>query len=1402
MPKLPSNNNITAFGSQPEQPNEGVAANLGPLAVVGIGGASFAALGFTPWGKERLWDKYLQGIKAVETGSPKAILSTFRVSEFLSPLENWSELSVSAQEMRTGGIYSDFLRTSLRSQIESVEMTRAGSVFGKIKSGDQLIGMGLQIEAGSQRGTALADYYARVAGVQLGAKDSLNDAILRSKWQTGGLPEQGISFHEWLASFEPHERRKRIILGAPIRDRIKILGKEIPLSKAVQEPFAKAEVLSKFLRARAASTAGRLNTLLTNPLEIPVLEKVLSKIPVVRSMAIKPGTNTEILGRYAKKALLATAAWKGIEYADYLRANDSPMAPVVTTVGGALTGAALFKRPGMKFSKGGLLAGAAVGLYTGLAPRFDEGILYGLSSLFTDTKVTASAISEVTGLTESLKEQEEITPGFVSGSTALAFGTIGGLTVGFGDYGHYVAKSLSERAKTKQPLSQILEGLREVRTKEFPAKFQQSLLGRITKKLPGGKYLSKIKSPAMLGFMGGLAAWQGIASGLSLLSGNVMAAIPGIGLLGTTETPEELQAVYSGEQEVAIRKGRWWEMGRSTAYEGGRIEYFRPHTMARLKSRAYQKGVYGSEEERWEHDPWLNPLKALFGSDDWKYHYEQKYQQERPAPLTGTYGEEIPFIGPLIAATFGKLIKPRKLVRPEEWALGGGEYAHRSDVRGETEPAYELGGLGPGAPVSPESPSQLLNELEYRRREAVGLVGFVEGAFTKAAIGREEILPNLQTLGTMGKETGAEYWFWKHLNVGGAALTSEAVRRFIPHTRNYLDTYNPLQNRLASWLPKNDFLDSHYGNPFDKIKEAEIRLPGTGYAALHPELEGVSPEDYPLAHRVKILGDVGMWSKEYRNALTSAKRNIGQFSSEEIAMIEETERQVQEKKKRRTFQDYKFSSDMLEEQQVTVREVLGPGKFLTEEYGDMAVKVQGMGAIKHSGNALAFAQDMLEGQKVSLYASALEERRFQATAAGPQMKAVPIVKGQDFGSLMAEAGLAESEKLEDEFAQLRYSSAEQLAGKAGEYLTHGLDNPFEYLTPLSPVAKLIRHRSPIEEYIGSEAIGTSNAFWDRPFENFLEPAKNMALYQLGATDIPEVTQERRDTQEYFDMLKWVKSSRLERKARMEGDGQAAVKYQREKSRTVFGTDVFDNSVNIIRSLPRRERDFFSDFVEAKSQEDRAQILSLVPENEQRIYVSQWMKQAESAALAKKQAKIATEEDDKTISLVAQMRKSEGFAFDQGLEEQWYAETNGQIPFDEWMRERQAEEYFLTHSLPGADWLGFNPAVDLEDVKLKYVEMQGKDYHDFDLWEQRKRALARKPYINQELIEEMQANVGANPSVQVYENAVALGKIYGDKRPQVTMSKIDANFGENSYNVEVLDGRENLINKTYKYMGAA
>jgi len=79
---------------------------------------------------------------------------------------------------------------------------------------------------------------------------------------------------------------------------------------------------------------------------------------------------------------------------------------------------------------------------------------------------------------------------------------------------------------------------------------------------------------------------------------------------------------------------------------------------------------------------------------------------------------------------------------------------------------------------------------------------------------------------------------------------------------------------MPSWIPGEDHLiNFQKGDPYTKVDEGYARLPGAGYAALHPELEGVDPEHYPDITKLSILGDVAPYSREYNRIRASVEKH-------------------------------------------------------------------------------------------------------------------------------------------------------------------------------------------------------------------------------------------------------------------------------------------------------------------------------------------------------------------------------------------------------------------------------------------------------------------------------------------------------------------------------------------------
>ena len=121
----------------------------------------------------------------------------------------------------------------------------------------------------------------------------------------------------------------------------------------------------------------------------------------------------------------------------------------------------------------------------------------------------------------------------------------------------------------------------------------------------------------------------------------------------------------------------------------------------------------------------------------------------------------------------------------------------------------------------------------------------------------------------------------------------------------------------------------------------------------------------------------------------------------------------------------------------------------------------------------------------------------------------------------------------------------------------------------------------------------------------------------------------------------------------------AIQYKQQYEQTLAGADPNGDLANILAALPKRDRAFFQEFMNAKP-EEREKILRLVPKNQRRFYQAKW-----------------------------------GMKVD---------------------RQQNPLGYFLTHNLPGASWHGWEPDADLDEIKLKFINQEGMDLDRFGAWE--------------------------------------------------------------------------------------
>lgn len=124
----------------------------------------------------------------------------------------------------------------------------------------------------------------------------------------------------------------------------------------------------------------------------------------------------------------------------------------------------------------------------------------------------------------------------------------------------------------------------------------------------------------------------------------------------------------------------------------------------------------------------------------------------------------------------------------------------------------------------------------------------------------------------------------------------------------------------------------------------------------------------------------------------------------------------------------------------------------------------------------------------------------------------------------------------------------------------------------------------------------------------------------------------------------------------------AISYQQASEKTMYGYDPGEDVRNIMASLPKKERQYYSKMVNAP-EEEREKILRIAPSYLRRALQSSW-----------------------------------GLHVDE---------------------KPDLTKYFTKHALPNENWVGWDENTNIEDVKVKMVNANGLDPGEFDIWEQNK-----------------------------------------------------------------------------------
>lgn len=316
----------------------------------------------------------------------------------------------------------------------------------------------------------------------------------------------------------------------------------------------------------------------------------------------------------------------------------------------------------------------------------------------------------------------------------------------------------------------------------------------------------------------------------------------------------------------------------TSPFEGDQTLFYAPHWTVRAKTDAVRKGILPEED-------YNSQLAYLIKRLVDPYYLEKATDKERPYTYWGASDMGLgifetlatPIVHafkPTIVAhreAVGKL-HPSQLKRSDIYIPDEAKGNDRIKTRGYAREADD-----------PSSTSALIGKLLADVEHVFGIQGYaVDNLKNLFTGGNSPFVPEAISESS-GRMMSANRLFWQ-MGLGGGASSTEAYRRLNPQ-RPYETQYlmSPIRNTMPEWIGREDL---KYGDAFSGMPYGDIRLPGRGYQALHPELQGLDPEDYPAIHRMNILADVAPMSPGFYEAKANVENQMahGELSRDSEAL--------------------------------------------------------------------------------------------------------------------------------------------------------------------------------------------------------------------------------------------------------------------------------------------------------------------------------------------------------------------------------------------------------------------------------------------------------------------------------------------------------------------------------------
>ena len=778
--------------------------------------------------------------------------------------------------------------------------------------------------------------------------------------------------------------------------------------------------------------------------------------------------------------------------------------------------------------------------------------------------------------------------------------------------------------------------------------------------------------------LGGLLGKAADKVGINIV-GNTLSRYSKVGaLLGATLTlpflpgalvgksSEELRQEYSGEKEVAVRKDRGWLAG-GTEYEGGQIKYFRQNLLKTIASDAKTKTLYGDRETKRRLDPVFNPIKYLRNP----YRFEEMHQEDMPFPVWGmdvSYGS---VLGQLYKGTIGELIKPT-VIHPEVLKL-----------QSEANPNLVLGVKGEIAKGISETisgkNSKTLSKLSAGNGEensdtSIAIVD--SDAYTAPENERKEV-KSLIADGLMLRAN---------------APTVSVLDRTLAGTTASLSDFTGLKGFSSSLLLGAANLD-----PTEQLR---------------PELE--------------VSGSSTSFSDTLSDANLGDMLGFGEFSRRLIPQSAAVKRDTVNPMRNQVAPDWLPKNETK--------------YYKNFERGNYYSYIENGEYLLPGSKGFETLNPELKGVDPNNYPLVYQYKILQNVARGSSEHiAVKKYLAEHLDELSEkekdvffEAYGQDTERdVQKRFTDYKTGSEKSNMGVVGltqnaiwESFSH-LESPLEPLTPFRPMAKFVHQRTAVEDYIKTQLMGSDVGIWTNPYSHFLKPTLNR-LADSGSIDQfkPKEAIEKENIDTYFDKLSLVKAIKTNDTYDIERNVTAL---------SYLGINDPGSMKRFKSALPEGQSAYVEAFSQEKDKKKRNQILSLVPKDIGRAYQSIWsnIDIYDQAILKGKDPNKALEEE----YLKDSKKLKSAFSIDITRQDRetihnqasTLANDEDKKRFEQYQEaklirlkaaQKEATEYVenQTGSLPSDNWIGWDPRLTIDDIKLKTLTIGREDIHRFGYWQ--------------------------------------------------------------------------------------